>query len=332
MVPPVELDRPVRVATISNPQSGNNRRRNHIRSALDILGRSRVPHYEVDNLDSIAAITQKLIDDGIELIVINGGDGTVQGVLTGLFRTPPAPTQPLLAVLPGGSTNTTARNVGYAPSALPALQELLSQAARGRLTGTLEPRAVIRVDRGPNSLPLFAMFFGAGAVYHGIRFAKDHIESRGLRGPLAAGAALVVFMGKITSGKGGALFPPLRAGGRLDQEPLETDSYLGLITSTMEQQFLGLRPYWGQGSGPLQYSSLSYSPRHLLRAVSAIIRGRISRYVRPEFGYRSHNVHAIELNLDSGFTLDGELFPFEPETTLRLTCEHSAFFLRQHPR
>jgi hypothetical protein len=175
------------------------------------------------------------------------------------------------------------------------------------------------------------MFFGAGAVYHGIRFAKDQVESRGLRGQLGAAVALAVFVGRIASGGGGTMFPPVHARAVVDGGEAHSDELLGILASTMDRQFLGIHPYWGREPGPIHYSALSYHAKSLLRAAIPVMRGRPNQFVRPELGYKSCNASRIELQIDSGYTLDGELFPFDANTPLRLTAEDSVPFLRRAP-
>jgi hypothetical protein len=328
---PSKLDRPIHVAVINNPASGNNRRGNRLASMLDELQRSGVVHAEADSLDGLIGSTQRLLADGVELMVVNGGDGTVQAVLTGIFRAPRSASIPVVAVLPGGTTNTTARNVGFGARAEEALRELVDAAAHGQLPGKIWRHPVLKVEYSSASEPLYAMFFGAGAVYHGIRFAKDHVESRGLRGELGAGITLAVFLGRIVTGGAGTLFPPLHARTVIDGGEPSSSELLGILTSTMDRQFLGIRPYWGQESGPIRYSAFSYSAQSSVRAALSVLRGKPNRFVRPELGYRSHNASRIELRIDSGFTLDGELFAGEEGTSLRLTAEDSALFLRRAP-
>jgi diacylglycerol kinase (ATP) len=45
-----------------------------------------------------------------------------------------------------------------------------------------------------------------------------------------------------------------------------------------------------------------------------LLRGRPSRHATAEGGYVSHNVQEVRLTLDSGFTLDGELFESDGRT------------------
>jgi diacylglycerol kinase (ATP) len=333
VLPPVAAGvpqpRPLRVGMISNPRSGRNARRGLLVAARQLLhNHPQVARFEEDDLDGVIAAVRQMVEREIEIIVVSGGDGTVKAVLTGLFRSR-LHRLPLLAILPGGTTNTTAHNLGYGRRPLRALQRLLSQAALGRLAGTVEGRAVLRADTGIDPQPLYAMFFGAGAVYHGIVFARRQLESRGLRGASGAALALLTFLGKVFSGNGGTLFPPLHAEVSTDGVPLAKQAYFGILASTMDRQILNVSPYWGSGPGPLRFSSLAYHPRHLARAVIPLLRGRPSPYLRPEFGYHSVNAHEVQMTFDSRFTLDGELFAPQGDLAgVTLSAHRRAYFLR----
>jgi hypothetical protein len=326
--------RPLRLGMINNPQSGQNARRGLLDRVRGLLtAHPRVAHFEANTPDGMGEAVDELLRSETELIVVNGGDGTVQAVLTALLRSPLPASLPLLAVLPGGTTNTTARNVGYGRRPLRALQRLLDEAARGALAGTVERRAVLRVDADADAAPQYAMLFGAGAVYHGIAFARREIESRGLRGQLGAGVALATFLSHVLAGNGGRLFPPLHAAIRIDAEAVVApEPYFGILTSTMNRQVLGISPYWGVGPGRLRFSSLSYAPRRLPRAIVPLLLGRPSVHLRPELGYRSVNADEVCLTFDSGYTLDGELFePSNSTARLTLSARQHAYFLRERP-
>lgn len=327
--PGTNLGRAVRLGVVLNPKSGHNQRRGRLEELRTTLGNAGVAYREAHTLDGLIESTRALLSDGTEVIAIHGGDGTVQGVLTGLLRADFDRPPPLLAVLPGGTTNTTARNVGYGAGPARALATLIAQARSGLLTGSVDHRAVVRVERMNDPAPLFAMFFGAGAVYHGIRLAKEQVESRGMRGQLGASVALAVFLAKIATGKGGKLFPPLGAKIAVDGGIPRDERLLGLLVSTMERQFLGILPYWGNGPGALRLTSLAAAPRHVVRCAIPVMRGKPNPLTTPENGYASCNADRVELELDSGFTLDGELFSAGPGGRLVLRGDHSVYFLRR---
>lgn len=330
IAPEVDVGRPIRTGVINNPLSFRNKRRRVLPAILDVLrAHPWVMHYEVTDPGDIGTATHSLLDAGCELIVVNGGDGTVQAVLTRLFGSGPLDTLPLLAVLPAGTTNMVAADVGGMVRPIPALQRLLGYARDGRLRGAAVERPVMRAEINPDGAPIFSLFFGSGAIYHGIRFCRHYVATLGLRGEVGPGVALAVFLAKIALGHGGRMFPPLRLSGRLDGQALHAGAYIGVLVSTVSRQFLGLRPFWGREPAPLKYTAMSYSPQHLVRAAPAVMRGKPNRFVRPEHGYTSHNAHEIELHLDCGFTLDGELFSARAGTPVTLRGGYSASFLCQ---
>ena len=318
---------PLRVALISNPTSGRNAHRGLLSEVRGLLrARPRVAHFERTSYAGLVDAATSAVADETDVVAVNGGDGTVQAVLTSMLASS-APHLPVVAVLAGGTTNTTARNVGYGGTPRAALERLLDEAARGTLAGTVEARPVVRADLGGGTQ--YGMMFGAGGVYHGIRLARDELAARGVRGRLGAGVALATFLGKALTGGGGALFPPLHADIEVDGARLEPTAFVGMLVSTMDRQLFGVRPYWGTGPGPLRVSTLAHRPRHLARAVIPALRGRPNRWLRPEFGYQSLNADEVTVSFTGGFTLDGELFePARSPRPLRLSAHEVAYFLR----
>ncbi len=73
-------------------------------------------------------LAQAAAADGVDLVVVHGGDGTVSGVVNGLLGRPGArPTGhvPAIAVVPGGSANVLARSLGISPDPVAATNQLI---------------------------------------------------------------------------------------------------------------------------------------------------------------------------------------------------------------
>ncbi len=73
-------------------------------------------------------LAQRAVADGVDLVVVHGGDGTVSGVVNGLLGPPgstPAGPVPAVAVVPGGSANVLARSLGIAKDPVPATNQLI---------------------------------------------------------------------------------------------------------------------------------------------------------------------------------------------------------------
>ncbi|QBJ95304.1 diacylglycerol kinase family lipid kinase [Rhodococcus sp. ABRD24] len=85
-----------------------------------------------------AELAAKARTDGIALIIVHGGDGTVNEVINGLLGAPHPKTMrsvpigpiPLIAVVPGGSANVFARSLGIAADPVDATNQLIDLLGR----------------------------------------------------------------------------------------------------------------------------------------------------------------------------------------------------------
>jgi YegS/Rv2252/BmrU family lipid kinase len=114
-----------RAALIYNPASGQHsaRRASYIRSALDELRKAGV---ETEALETHApgsarALAQSAIRQGCDAILAAGGDGTVHEALQSVVGTEVA-----LGVVPLGTANALARNLGLGGSPVKAVRALLN--------------------------------------------------------------------------------------------------------------------------------------------------------------------------------------------------------------
>lgn len=69
---------------------------------------------------------------GVDVVIVLGGDGTVNEIVNGILHDGPGTEGPALAVVPGGSTNVFARALGYPTSPVEATGELLAALRDGR--------------------------------------------------------------------------------------------------------------------------------------------------------------------------------------------------------
>jgi diacylglycerol kinase (ATP) len=293
------------IGVLSNPLSGGNRKGlGAIRKSL-----SRFPgvvHCEARTPEEASGALADFARKGVEILAVNGGDGTIQAVLTVLFHHKPFATLPLLALLRSGTTSMNAGDVGLRGSAPGALEKLIRWTRTGNGPAVIEERFVLQVQ-APCREPLYGMFFGAAGICQGIRFFHARANSLGLRGEWMPGLVIARFLYGVLRRHAGYLTPASIAISVNGNRPERWDC-LAVLVTTLKRLFLGMHPFWGEEGGPVHFSALCAHPQHLLRTVPHLVRGRAGRYGTPGNGYLSHNVHELQLTLDSEFALDGELY------------------------
>jgi YegS/Rv2252/BmrU family lipid kinase len=123
------MGRPKRVAVVFNPATGGGDtagRKRDTQEALQGVG-LEVLWLETTLEDPGQGLTAKALAEGVDLVMAQGGDGTVMACVTGL-----AGTEVPLAVLPGGTGNLLATNFDI-PSELDEAVEVALEGDRVRL-------------------------------------------------------------------------------------------------------------------------------------------------------------------------------------------------------
>jgi diacylglycerol kinase family enzyme len=87
---------------------------------------------ETDHRGHATELASAARADGVELVLALGGDGTINEVVNGLLGDQDAPLVPKLAIVPGGSTNVLARNLGIPSDPVEATGLLLDAVRSGR--------------------------------------------------------------------------------------------------------------------------------------------------------------------------------------------------------
>lgn len=163
--------------------------------------------------------------DGLDAVVVLGGDGTLNEAANGL-----ADSSTALGVLPGGSTNVFARTIGMINDPIEATGELLAALAQ---------RSIIRIGLGSVNGRYFLFHAGMG-------FDAAVVEQVERRAPLKrfAGHPLFVFAGLATwwrhYDRGRPHFSIRTGPSRVGRPGLEVDDgYFAVCLKTNPYTFLG---------------------------------------------------------------------------------------------
>jgi diacylglycerol kinase family enzyme len=312
------------VGLISNPSSGYNRK--HFDQVVALLAKHPSIHHEVtQRVTEIAPALAKMAQHGVDVLAINGGDGTASAVLGQLLEQRPANHKPSIVLLPGGTANMNTGDLGISGKLMPALRRLIRWAeGTDRSQRDIQERCLMRVET--SGVISYGMFLGAGAVIQGTEYAHREIHARGLRNDLSVAIGTVrTFWGILRNDP--RFRRSVNVGLRLDGGAKQVNHQtLVLAISSLHRLFFGIRPFWGTGAGQLRLTLIENDCTRFLGTFLSILRGRPNANAVPQAGYVSHNAEQIHLTLNGSLNLDGEII--HANGAVRVNASESLRFLR----
>ena len=319
---PAAASAPLRLGVLSNRLSTRNRTR--MAELRRVLSRHpAIPHVEIDDWSGMPDALTELMRRDLDAIAVNGGDGTVIGVLTEMRRRAIA-RMPAVIVLSSGNTNMIAGDVGPAGQPHRALGRILD-AASSNARFLRKERRMIRVE--PQGEPVqYGFFVGAIAIVRAIQLARRVLHPLGVNHGIGNAAALGLGASQVLFGGADGLLSGIPAEIGFDEEPMRRDDYAALMVTTLERMIFGALPFWGEEPEPMRSTLVRAPVDRPLRSLLPLLRGRPSaRMLR--HGYESRNAHRIRIAFNGPLAIDGEIIQARSERPIILSDGGIAEFL-----
>jgi diacylglycerol kinase (ATP) len=307
------------VGVIINPRSGRGRGKGI--KLLQLLQANPASHVHLLPLDDFAGLIpglERFAKLGIRDLFISSGDGTVQAIQTFIAESGAFGELPRLCLLPHGTTNMTAADLGFRRKSI-AEQAMFIANVTPRET---KRRHTIRIINPKDSGPLHGMFFGTGALSEATRYCQVAFNDNGVGGNLASFATLVSVLSK-------SLFraPNRNDPDRFDKpyaiivqsgnDTLCSGEQLLMLATTLDKLILGTRPFWGGAHAPLRVTTMPYPVPSIVRWLIPSLYGSEERSGPP--GSISRAVQSCSVLCNTPFVLDGEFY--EPQEGVPLQLE-----------
>lgn len=315
------------IGLISNCNSGHNRDQLP-RINERVAACPNLVHCTTESAEDIPQAIATLSQSSIQALAINGGDGTASTLLGWLLEQDHPLSRLPIILLPGGTANMNAGDIGVKGKLLTATDKLCAW-SQGQRPATPLLRSLLRVQPGTHAAPHYGMFLGAGAIVQGTEYAHQEIHSRGLRDEfsLALGTARTLW-GLLRNDPRFARPVRLQLALNKGQDTTQHDASI-LAISSLQRLFMGIRPFWGNEPAPIQLTVIEHGSPRFLRTFSSILSGHPSRFAKPENGYISHNAEHISIDLDGSINLDGEIIHARSETgAVQISASKPLTFLR----
>lgn len=322
-MPAAEAAQPRRII-LANPRSFRMASHNRLQRIDQLAQRAAVPLHAVHDPSEIAAVLSAASLGAHDLLIIIGGDGTLQAAVSELAPQAAAGLAPRLCMLGGGRTNFTARDLGSHQRLLGSLQHLLDTPAAWREV----ERPTLRIS-GSEHGELHG-FFIAGALVDAVIRDCHEFRARS-RGWLATGHAAtpwrlaqLAVLGLVGRKRFGLPELQIEAEGL---GALDGTMRILLITSLLHHTGL-LNPYAERGDGAVRFTAIAQTAAGFWRRLPALLGGRFAAQLQPENGYLSGSTQRLSLSGLASICLDGQEYELNPQARLLIEAGPMFRFLQ----
>jgi diacylglycerol kinase (ATP) len=294
------------IGIVNNPRSGRNRRRPRIAGRLRTLLDGDGEVLDASTPDELERAVERFRAARIDVLGVNGGDGTAHVVLTAFARAFGAAPLPRLLLLRGGAMNTVAHGQHVHGSPERILREVLIRRRHGYPLRTVE-RDLLRIsaDGGP---PTCGFIFGTGAV---VSFLEAYYGT-GFPSPATAALLVARLLGSIAVNGKFARTVTRRDRLRVvsDGDEWSDASYLALLAGTTPDIGFGFKPFGRCAEQPGFFHAVGITGTlgQVARALPRVARAA------PWRRKVAQDELARELVVEGdgvGFTVDGDLYRAE---------------------
>jgi diacylglycerol kinase (ATP) len=271
-------------------------------TAAAVAGHARV--HETNGLDELEHVARAIALRGSDAVVLAGGDGSHMAGLSALARAYAPRPLPRVALAPGGTVCTVARNLGMRGRPAAWAGRVVRAACDGSGRTDRRPTLRVRDDGGGDRI---GFIFGAGLV---VRFFAEYYAAPRQGRRAAAGLVARIFAGSFTGGRlARRILEPTRCSLRVDGEPHPGAAWSLVLASVVRDVGLHLLvPYRaGEELERFHLVASGLAPRALAAQLPRVLLGR------PLLGEARVDALARSLRLafegpDGGYVLDGDVF------------------------
>jgi diacylglycerol kinase (ATP) len=296
----------MRAGVLINPKSGRGNGKG-VALAEKLSGAGNVSLRVLDDFTRLTPYLYEMAKDGVTDLFISSGDGTIQAIQTLIAEKQVFTAPPKICLLPHGTTNLTAADLGF------KYRNITAQAAYIKKLEhkDLRVRSSLRIVNPRDGTVRHGMTLGLGAASEATRHAQIAFNDKGVKGNLASFATIGGSIAKGLFTKPKQTDPkrfdrPYEMSIRKEGQLLCEGPQLMLIASTLEKMFFSTKPFWGGKTGPIRVSVIPYPVPSLVRWLLPLMYGSENR--KAPKGAISFSSESFEIETPHVFVMDGEFF------------------------
>lgn len=295
----------LKIGIINNPNARMNRACPGIKDTLErIVGDSGIVR-ETRCAEEIPEIAQEFLREGIEVLGISGGDGTLHSVVTAFFLTNGHTKLPHLLPLRRGTMNTISNSLKIKGTTESLLNNIIKKHRRQEELDLFDQQTIKINDK-------YGFIFGNGLVAN---FLNAYYQGK-TTGPLKAMEVVARLVTSIMfrTGYSRRLFDHFNAEVIVDGQEVPFTEYFAVLSCTIREIGLGFSPMYRayEREGYLPFLILSRT--NPIRIVPRIPRFYLGKPLKMPQVYESIGREIIIRSANPpSYTIDGDILPGEQE-------------------
>ncbi len=309
------------IAVLTNVQSGKNRHGKFAKHGLEgIVGRDGIV-IATQSVEEIDDAISTFLGRGERIIALNGGDGTIQRVVSRIYNTygEEKDNLPVLFPMRGGTMNVIADNFKIKGSPDQLCRQALALDRSGEDLSFHE-LSTIRIERitSEGSVVEYGFLYGTGALYRFHRLYYEETEG----GPVAAVQLLLRCLGagivhktrykEVLGGQTGMKV-------RIDGKEMISDKFTVVLAMQFKNLLLSFSPF-REGDGDFYVLATSVPLTKMAPKLHKLFWTHEGQPLPlPEEHFYNSKAKVLEIETSEGHTFDGEVYALEEPHTLRIT-------------
>lgn len=295
----------LRCCIFNNMNSGKNKRYRYNKDKFISFVPNNYKLIDVYSLSDLPGAVHLIKEEGINFLIINGGDGTLQRLITMLIQTLPEENLPIILPLRGGTTNMIASNMGVRKNPIDTVKILIDYLTayerheKSISTLPIRPLKITDYERGVR----YGFAFTNGLIYKVQQlFYKQENPTFSTVVNL-----ITTTIGGYTIGSESIKkrYSKILAEIIINGKRYPEEKYLLTIASTFQKLLLWFTPFYRaeqKGVDRFYFIATSADPWLLIRNLRIFSTGK-------EIPPKTFNDTASEviIRADSGYAFDGEM-------------------------
>ena len=280
--------------------------------------------FNIDQFSDVSTQVEETANARTDTIFVEGGDGTIHGVLTEvLSQKEKFDSLPNVVLLSGGMTNLIASNIGIRKPTPKKIDRIIHTPEAAKSNHV----PLLRLKADTSGKEYFGFLLSSGALPAATIYCLDKIHTKGIGGSAAVRTTLL----KVLLGRGAErdrILAPTPLTLDTNKTHLE-GAHLTSVATTLPKLMIGINPFWGTEDAPVHLTYAGPEVKNKVRNIARMFKSSQSEKAQAALragGFQSWNVDTAKLVHDGPFVLDGEILS-DTSGPLTLSASEPVSFL-----